>query len=235
MRLIPNIRYGTERYPERVARRLRAVNITAWFGASVLYLIGWAGLIDPTPVEDDEGKIILLNLLTASILLALPLLHRFSPLAAPIILLLIGYALIFANLFVVGIGLGADLYFLVLTALGILLIGPEYVWLTVTLSLVSVGLIIVLNMTVPHDKGIVSPAFLFVFFVINVIGSSAILYGIIFYAMRQVARAEEVLEERTHQLEPPASPSPAFSPPQVTICGSRCMRSACLWRSCAAT
>src|SRR5436190_8273875 len=32
MRFIPNIRYGTERYPEKVARRLRLANIAAWVG-----------------------------------------------------------------------------------------------------------------------------------------------------------------------------------------------------------
>ncbi len=56
-------------------------------------------------------------------------------------------------------------------------------------------------MTAPRDTGIWSPARLFGSFVTNVIASSAILYGIILYAVRQFARAEEVLEERTHQLE----------------------------------
>jgi hypothetical protein len=30
MRFLPNINYGTEGYPDKVARRLRAVNLTAW-------------------------------------------------------------------------------------------------------------------------------------------------------------------------------------------------------------
>jgi hypothetical protein len=34
-RLIPNIRYGTERYPEKVARRLRAMNIAVWTAAAL--------------------------------------------------------------------------------------------------------------------------------------------------------------------------------------------------------
>ena len=38
MRLIPNVRYGTDRYPERVARRLRGTNITAWIGAATVGL-----------------------------------------------------------------------------------------------------------------------------------------------------------------------------------------------------
>ena len=34
MRPIPNIRFGTERYPEEVARRLRAVNIATWIASA---------------------------------------------------------------------------------------------------------------------------------------------------------------------------------------------------------
>ncbi len=34
VRFIPFIRYGTERYPEKVARRLRAVNIAALIAAA---------------------------------------------------------------------------------------------------------------------------------------------------------------------------------------------------------
>jgi hypothetical protein len=34
-RLIPNIRFGTERYSERVARRVRAFNLAVWLAALV--------------------------------------------------------------------------------------------------------------------------------------------------------------------------------------------------------
>ena len=98
-----------------------------------------------------------------------------------------------------GTGAGTYLYFSINTALGILFIGPEHVFLTVALGVVAAGLTIALHMIVPHDKGIVSPAALFFgHFVTNVVASSAILYGIIFYAVRQFARAEEAAE-REHQ------------------------------------
>jgi hypothetical protein len=34
MRFLPDIRYGTENYPEKVARQLRARNLTTWCGAA---------------------------------------------------------------------------------------------------------------------------------------------------------------------------------------------------------
>jgi hypothetical protein len=35
VRFLPDIRYGTENYPEKVARQLRALNLAAWCGAAV--------------------------------------------------------------------------------------------------------------------------------------------------------------------------------------------------------
>jgi len=196
MRLLPNIRYGTEGYPEKVARRLRAVNIVTWSGAAVIVVFAIERFFDPMPVT---WKLAAINGITAPILIAVPLLHRFSPLAAPIVLVLIAYAFIFVANSMLGTGAGTYLFFFTTTALGILFIGPEHVFLTVAFGVVAAGLIIALNMIVPHDKGIVSPAALFFgHFVTNVIASSAILYGIIFYAVRQFARAEEAAE-REHQ------------------------------------
>src|SRR5436305_3280510 len=196
MRLLPNIRYGTEGYPEKVARRLRAVNITTWSGAAVIVVFAIQRFFDPMPVT---WKLAAINGVTAPILIAVPLLHRFSPVAAPLVLVLIAYAFIFVVSSMLGTGAGTYLYFFTFAALGILLIGPEHVFLTIALGVVAAALIIALNMIVPHDKGIVSPAALFFgHFVTNVIASSAILYGIIFYAVRQFARAEEAAE-REHQ------------------------------------
>jgi adenylate cyclase len=196
LRLVPNIRYGTERYPEKVARRLRAVNITTWSGAAIIVIFGVERLFDPMPVA---WRVAFINWVTAPVLVAVPLLHRFSPIAAPLFLVLLAYAVIFALNSMLGTGAATYLYLFTATALGILFIGPEYLFLTVLLGVVAVGLIITLNITVPHDRGIVSPAALFFgHFVTNVIASSAILYGIIFYAVRQFTRAEE-RAEREHQ------------------------------------
>jgi len=85
------------------------------------------------------------------------------------------------------------------TALGILLIGTERFLLTIATGIIATGLIIIQQTVVPRDTGFVSPTELFLgSFVTSVVASSAILYGIIFYAVRQFARAEEAAE-REHQ------------------------------------
>jgi len=199
LRLIPNIRYGTKGYPEKVARRLRAVNITAWAGAAVIVVSMIARSFDPMP---KTWELSVINRVTAVILIAVPLLHRFSPLAAPLVLVLVAYAFIFVVASMLGMGAGTYLYFFIIAALGILFIGPEHVFLTVAIGVVAAGLIILLNVTVPHDRGIVSPAaLLFGHFTISVIASSAILYGIIFYAVRQFTRAEEAAEREHRRSE----------------------------------
>jgi adenylate cyclase len=197
MRLTPNIRYGTEVYPEQVARRLRAVNITVWVGAAVIIFFGFLRLLDRT--TPFSWQLSVANLSTALILALLPLLHRFSPVAAPFILAILGDAFLFFVSFWLGTGTGVFFYYSNVTALGILFVGTERILVTVTLGLVAAGAIVALHMYVPQNTGIASPGRLFYgYFVVDVIASSAILYGIIFYSVRQFVRAEATAE-REHQ------------------------------------
>ena len=88
MSLLPNIRFGTERYPEKVARRLRALNITAWIGAAIYASYSIAHSLDPRP---GVWKSAAVNAVWALIMALAPLLHRFGPLAAPIGLIIWAY------------------------------------------------------------------------------------------------------------------------------------------------
>ena len=81
MRYLPDIRYGTENYPEKVARRLRALNLAAWIGAAVAAL-GFANdvaleFLNPKPGLWKAGVVLAL---AASIWASVPLLHRFGAL-----------------------------------------------------------------------------------------------------------------------------------------------------------
>jgi len=196
LRLIPNIRYGTERYPEKVARRLRALNIAAWLAATVPAFFALVRFLDPRP---GMWKIATVNALAALGYASIPLLHRFGPQAAPIAFVIFAYAFIFWVSSVFGTDGGRNLYYFTATALGILLIGTERFLLTIAFGIIAAGLIIIEQTVLPRDTGFVSPTELFfASFVTSVVASSAILYGIIFYAVRQFARAEEAAE-REHQ------------------------------------
>jgi adenylate cyclase len=47
--LFPGIAYGTRDYPEKIARRLRAVNIAAWSMASATLFFATLRFLDPRP------------------------------------------------------------------------------------------------------------------------------------------------------------------------------------------
>jgi len=81
MRFLPDIRYGTENYPEKVAQRLRAFNLTAWSSAAIA-VVSFAiyvalEFLDPKPGLWKVGAV---NALAASIFASVPLLHRFGTL-----------------------------------------------------------------------------------------------------------------------------------------------------------
>jgi adenylate cyclase len=148
------------------------------------------------------GSFAVVNLTTAPILAALPLLHRFGSAAAPFALTLIGDGFLYFVSTRLGTGTGLFFYYSSFTALGILFLGTERVGLTVVLGAFAAGLIIALHMFVPVSTGIASPGRLFYGnFVVNVVASSAILYGIIYYAVRQFAQAEAMVEREYERSE----------------------------------
>src|SRR6266567_5842169 len=145
MRFVPNIRYGTERYPEKVARRLRATNIAAWIaGGATAFFAVWR-LFQGVPHWKYAALVALAYGLT-------PLLHRFSPVAAPLALAIIADAWIFWLGTNVSISNGITLFYFTAGALGILLLGAERVFLCIVIGAVATGLLIVLHLGVrPGD------------------------------------------------------------------------------------
>jgi adenylate cyclase len=188
MRFLPNLRYGTGGYPEKVARRLRVVNITAWSGAAVFAWFALLRLLDPAPGMLTRGFV---NLAVAIALTLVPLLHRFNSLAAPLALAALAYVFTFRSTYQGGTASGGYLYYFTATAFGILLIGTEHVLITLTLGAIAAALIIVLHPIVPYNTGLLPPPGAFI---TNVIVNSALLFGIVFYAMRQVTRSEAAAE-----------------------------------------
>ncbi|HJQ60844.1 MAG TPA: adenylate/guanylate cyclase domain-containing protein [Vineibacter sp.] len=195
-RLLPNIRYGTERYPENVARRLRAVNIACWVTALVPAYFAFVRFIDPE--RWDWG---FLNLLFAVVIATIPLLHRFSSVAAPLALVLVVYVQIFRVVVSVGTGDGASLTYLSATVLFVLFIGFERVVLAAAMAVLAAGLMIWLHLTVPYSTGAVPTESLHVSFIVNVVMNTIGIFAVVYYAVRQAARAEAALEREYQRSE----------------------------------
>jgi adenylate cyclase len=180
MRFVPSIRYGTERYPEAVARRLRAVNITAWLVAVALALFAIK-----RPTDPDR-----LTILTAICVASVPLLHRFGPVAAPLALILLIYVQACRIVITVGTGDAVWLVYLTSAPLSILVFGIDRTWLTAALGVLATGIAITLNVTAPHATGDLPESALRVNFALNFATNISIQFIVVLYALRQAALAE---------------------------------------------
>jgi adenylate cyclase len=196
LRLLPDIRYGTTHYPDRVARRLRAVNIAAWITAVLNAAFAVAEFLDPAP---GMWKPAAATAFAVPVYAALPLLHRFGGLAAAIAGLGYGYVHTLVLCLLFGTGAGIHLYGFLTPALAVLFFGTEHILLAAFFGTVATALIVILPILVPHDTGLVPAGTLyFAYFVPSAIAISVLLFAIVTYAVRQIARAE-AMAEREHQ------------------------------------
>ena len=194
LRLFRIVRFGTQGYPDKVARRLRAVNATAWLGALLEAFFAVLRFLDPGP---NMLRRAMVNAAFALAMASVPLLHRFGQLAAPLALVVIVYAIIFWITYQVGTDGGSYQYYLIAGTLGILILGTERIVLTVALGVLAIGLSVTLHVVLPRNTGDLSPT-LFGTFITNMVASSVILFAVAFYAFRQTALAEAAVE-REHE------------------------------------
>ena len=169
MRFLPDIRYGTENYPEKVARRLRALNLATWCGAAVA-ASGFVSdvalkFLDPKP---GLWKAATVNVLAALIYASIPLLHRFGTLWSALTLSLTAQAYFFSITWLFGTGSGVQMSYLLAAALIFVLIGTERILLSAVLGALVVLQVVVLQIMVPNDTGLLNSAALFAVFVFTV-------------------------------------------------------------------
>nr|QIO32985.1 hypothetical protein HAP40_14820 [Bradyrhizobium sp. 1(2017)] len=199
MPLLPRISYGTEAYSEKVARRLRAVNIAAWSIAAATLFFAILRFLDPRPEMLSRA---LANLGATLVLASVPLLHRFGPLVAP--LTLIGFVYLFLIYVVMQVGMdgGAWLAYLSAAALAMLLVGTERLWLCIALCAIAAFIVICLQTLVPDNTGLLSDKSLFFGnFIFNVLANMALIFVIVYYAVGQIARAEAAAEREFQRSE----------------------------------
>src|SRR5215213_2139614 len=111
MRLLPNISYGTEGYPEKVARRLRVLNVTTWSDSAVASSFAIADAFDP-----NLWTVAGISAVVACLLAAVPLLHRFDELAAVLAFGVVAYGAIFLICSMLGTDSGMQIQYLALAA-----------------------------------------------------------------------------------------------------------------------
>jgi adenylate cyclase len=183
-------RVRTQHYADRISRRRRilhlttsmAVVVSAGFGMIQVFAaphLWWTGVI---------------NIVGAVIYAMIPWLHRFGELVAPLTFICTAYISIFAICWIVGTGSGLQFYFLVASCLVVLQLGVDRIVLAAALAAIAAGLVITLQFLVPRDTGAEPAWSLSVGFVVTTISGCVMVVTTVWYAVREIVRAETAME-----------------------------------------
>ncbi|BBZ57030.1 adenylate cyclase [Mycolicibacterium phocaicum] len=134
-----------------------------------------------------------LAVLCAPVYLAIPRLYRYGELVAPLTFIGIAYFLTTLVTAYVGRGSGQQLYFLVAASLVVLILGIEHIVVASAVAAVGAALIITLQYLVPADTGVQPLWVTTAGFVISVISSWVLVLATVWYALREISRAETAL------------------------------------------
>jgi adenylate cyclase len=202
MPFLPSISFGTAGYPDKVARRLRAFNLTTWTAAAVA-----AAFAIYLAVDDLDRFYLLvgLNALDALIWAAMPLLHRYGAMVATVVFGATVYASNLAVTAFLGTDSGVQLYYVVVAALAVVFIGFERIVLAGFFVAIAAALQIVAHFWLPARPTLiqVEPLLVDGTYVVSVAAIFGLLFAIVYYGLRQTARAEAAAERefaRSEQL-----------------------------------
>ncbi|MBV8929629.1 MAG: adenylate/guanylate cyclase domain-containing protein [Mycobacteriaceae bacterium] len=141
------------------------------------------------------------NLVSAVAFALIPLLHRFGELVAPLVFTAFAYASIFIICWDLGTDSGMQFYFLVAACLVLLVLGIEHAVLAAALAAIGAGLTIALEFSVPADTGLAPDWVFHLGFVVSTITASAMVVAAVWYALREIARAEAAMEREYQRSE----------------------------------
>ena len=174
---------------ESLARRRRVLTVAARIGAVVAAFLGMLSILAGQAGIWIGG----LAVLCAPVYLAIPRLYRYGELVAPLTFIGIAYSLTTLVTAYVGRGSGQQLYFLVAASLVVLILGIEHIGVASAVAAVGAALIIALQYLVPADTGVQPLWVTTAGFLISVISSWVLVLATVWYAMREIGRAEAAL------------------------------------------
>ncbi|WP_293002106.1 adenylate/guanylate cyclase domain-containing protein [Mycobacterium sp.] len=188
VRALPRVR--SQVYIERVARRRRILNLTAAMAVLISAGFGFVEMF-ASPTVWWTGFI---NIVGAAIYASVPLLHRFGELLPPLTFIGTAYLSIFAICWFVGTGSGLQFYFLVAACLVVLQLGVDRIFLASLLAAIAAGMVITLQFLVPRNTGAQPAWALSMSFVVTTISACIMVVTTVWYAVREIVRAEAAME-----------------------------------------
>ncbi|ORV87358.1 adenylate/guanylate cyclase domain-containing protein [Mycolicibacterium iranicum] len=184
---------------DRVGRRLRVLMIASWIAAAVSAAFGafqltlggqlwWLGAV---------------NIMCGLVFLWIPRLCPLGELVAPLTFVTFAYVSVTFICYTIGTGSGLQFYFIVASSLAVLVLGIERIALAASIAAIGVVITILLEVTVPEDRGLGPPWTLTAGFISAVVSSATMLVLTIWYTLREIDRAEAAMEaeyERSERL-----------------------------------
>jgi hypothetical protein len=186
-----------QHYAETVARRHRVLTIAAWLAV----MVSTSFVLVQIVTDTWSWQITSINLAAAAVFAFVPRLHRFGDLVAPLTFVGAAYVSVFASTWDIGTGAGGEFFFLVGACLVVLLLGIEHIVLAAGLAAVAAGGIIALEFLVPRNTGLQAGWAQSMGFIITTISSCVMIVVTAWFALRDTARAEAVMEAQYDRSE----------------------------------
>ncbi len=186
-----------QHWADAVSRPQRVLTMATWISAGLTATLG----VLQTVTGDRVLYIGLMNIVIAALFLCVPLLNRFGNVIPALAFVTIAYA----SLTFVGTQIGTDsgvqFYYLVSASLAVLVLGIEHVAMAGTVVSIGAALAIYLQFQVPQDTGIQPRWALDMAFVLTTAGACLLIFLTVWYAMREVSRAEAAMEVEYNRSE----------------------------------
>jgi class 3 adenylate cyclase len=186
-----------QHYAASAARRARALAIAAWLAVMVSATFVLMQIVTGT----WSWQISSVNVGAMLVFAVVPWLQRFGELVAPLTFIGAAYVTVFATGWDTGTGSGSQMFFLVAACLVVLLLGIEHIALASVLAAVAAGLIIAMEFLVPRNTGLQPAWAQSTGFVITAVSSVMVVVVTVWFALRDTARAEAVMEAQYERSE----------------------------------
>lgn len=130
-----------------------------------------------------------------------PLLHQRGPLVGGLVTLVVFGSEVLVHTWLIGTAAGVQYYFLLVVALSVVYLGAEHIALTITSTCLAALLLVVVQLYVPNDTGILPWPLLVMALISNAAFSCGSLLLVTSYALSEVTRAEVAAEYEQQRSE----------------------------------
>jgi adenylate cyclase len=196
MRLLQALSFGTERYPEKVARRLRLLNLACWIVAPFWlgFSAAWWAFAAVSSSDAKLRMFLVVSVAAGIVIPGIPLLHRVGPLAAGAAFIAVSYLATFAVCLLGGTDTGMNIHYLGYAAGAVLVFGADPIKPSLIAAASALAFVIAVRFLAPYDGGLLGERAMLINFIVGVSANLVIVFAVVFLAVREAGRAEAIAE-----------------------------------------